>query len=303
MHERRRAAAVEVDRVAAPSSTITSASSLIDRPVVDARAAPVARDGEDDIARDPERGAWMPPFRDVGVELPRAGREPLAIIVWDRRRRRRRGRAAARRGRGPLSPPPAPRRGRARRMSSPLDDDAGAAGSVRLGDRLVGHGAAVDPEIAQRPIRVAKEEAPDDRLVDLVPRAPDVEPLGQGKCTTRTRVDTPRVPDRVERRHAPVGERPSPEQVLDPVRHRRGFSSPWGQHSVRPHLARPSAGAIAASQTDRRRFLPPNQTIGVHCGRRGGKSRGGAALGRGTRASARAGARGHGARSCLRGGR
>ena len=184
-----------------------------------------------------------------------------------------------------------------------LDDHAGAAGSVRVKDLLVGHGAATDPEIAQRAIGIAKEEAADDRLVDLVPRAPDVEPLGAREVHYPGAGRTARVPDRVEGRHLAIGELVPPQQVLDPVRHRRGFSSPWGQHSVRPHLARPSAGAIAASQTDRRRFLPPNQTIGVHCGRRGGKSRGRAALGRRTRASARAGARGHGARSCLWGGR
>ena len=96
-------------------------------------------------------------------------------------------------------------------------DDAGAARPVRLGDRLVGDGAAVEPEIAERPVRVAEEEAPDHRLVDLVGGAPDVEPLGHGEVRDPDTGRRPRVARRVERGHAPVGERPSPEQVLDPV--------------------------------------------------------------------------------------
>jgi len=45
----------------------------------------------------------------------------------------------------------------------------------------VRHGSSVDPELAERPIRVAQEEAGDDRFLDAVPPAPDVQPLGPGE--------------------------------------------------------------------------------------------------------------------------
>ena len=98
-----------------------------------------------------------------------------------------------------------------------VDDDAGAARAVRLRDRVVGHRATLEPEIPEGPVRVTEEEAPDDRLVHLVLRTPDVEPFRNRKVRDPDAGRRARVARRVERRHATVGERPPPEQVLDAV--------------------------------------------------------------------------------------
>ena len=79
--ERRRAAAVEVDRALGAELDHHLGQLAHREPVVDARASPVARDRDSDAVRDPEGGARVAAVRDVRVELPRAGGEPLEVAL------------------------------------------------------------------------------------------------------------------------------------------------------------------------------------------------------------------------------
>jgi hypothetical protein len=76
---------------------------------------------------------------------------------------------------------------------------------------------AVDPELAERPVRVAEEEAADHGFLDAGPPAPDVQSLGPREVHDPGTRGAARVANRVQRRHLAVGEGVPPEQVLDPV--------------------------------------------------------------------------------------
>ena len=92
-----------------------------------------------------------------------------------------------------------PRRGRGRgralartRPSAPLA--AGRHDAARLGpyDPAIGScgaGAPVEPDLAERPVRVTQEEAADDCLVDAARDAPDVQMLRLREMDARTRVE------------------------------------------------------------------------------------------------------------------
>ena len=60
----------------------------------------------------------------------------------------------------------------ARGMDARVVADGAAARSEF--DRLVPDGASIDPELAERPVRVAEKEAPDDGLLDGVLSTPYV---------------------------------------------------------------------------------------------------------------------------------
>jgi hypothetical protein len=194
---------------------------------VDARAPAVAGDRDDEFGRDADRRPRVTSVRDVGIELTRAGGEPLAVlgVVEDDRA------VADEQGAGVHEVA-----GRLREGVLPggdadgsvLDDDAAAAGGIRREDRLVRDEAARDPELAERAVRVAHEEAADDRLVHLVLGTPDVEALRAWEVHDPDAGGRARMPHRVQGRHVPVGELVPPQQVFDPVpRHgRRAYASP-----------------------------------------------------------------------------
>ena len=216
MHQGGRAAAVEVDRALRAQRDHHLGELGHREAAVDARAAAVTGDGHDEVVCDPERRTGMPALRDVGVELPGTGREALAVVLpvegdlaardeqrpgLDEVSRRRRRRVLARDEVELLA----------------LDRHARPARGVRRRNRLVVHRATVDPELAERAIGVSHEEAADDRLVDVVRGAPDVQALRAGEvhhAHTRRRAW---VPDGIERGHVTVGELVAPQQVLDPV--------------------------------------------------------------------------------------
>ena len=81
MHERGRAAAVEVDRALGAELDHHLGQLEHREPGVDAGAAPVAGDGDHVAGADPQRRARMAAVGDVGVELPRAAREALAVVA------------------------------------------------------------------------------------------------------------------------------------------------------------------------------------------------------------------------------
>ena len=165
--------------------------------------------------RDAEGGARVSAVRDVRVELPRAGGEPLDVrIVEDDRPVADEQRPGVHEVAGRLVGGLRPRN---ETDTVAVGDDAGAAGSVGIDDRLVGQRSPVDPQVAERTVRVAQEEAADDRLVDLVRGAPDVETLGVGEVHHPHARRATWVPHRVERRHAAVVEHVPPQEVLDPV--------------------------------------------------------------------------------------
>ena len=178
MHQGGRAAAVEVDRALRAQRDHHLGELGQREAAVDARAAAVTGDGHDDVVRDPERRTGMPALRDVGVELPGAGREALAVVLpvegdlaardeqrpgLDEVSRRRRRRVLARDEVELLA----------------LDRHARPARGVRRGIGSWSPGS-VDPELAER-ARGPHEEAADDRLVDVVRGAPDVQALRAGE--------------------------------------------------------------------------------------------------------------------------
>ena len=80
MDERGRSAAVEVDRVARPSADHHVRELEHREPRVDARAAPVACDGDQRVVGEPDGGARVALLRDVRVELLGAGAEALVVV-------------------------------------------------------------------------------------------------------------------------------------------------------------------------------------------------------------------------------
>jgi hypothetical protein len=220
VHERRRAAAVQVDGPLGAELHHHLGQLRHGQAAVDARAPAVAGDRDDELGRDADRRPRVASVRDVGVELARAGGETLAVRVAAEH-----DRAVANEQRTGVHEVAGRLRGRVLPCGdancSTLDDYATAAGGIRREDRLVGNRPARDPELAERAVRVAHEEAADDRLVHLVLRTPDVEPLGAGEMHDPDPGGGARMPDRVQGRHAPVGELVPPEQVLDPVLRQR----------------------------------------------------------------------------------
>jgi hypothetical protein len=99
----------------------------------------------------------------------------------------------------------------------PGDHHAGPRRRVGGYDRLARDRAATDPELAERPVRVPHEEPADDRLVDVVRRAPDVEPFRLGEVGGADAGGRTRVAHGIDRGRVAVGERLPPEEVLDPV--------------------------------------------------------------------------------------
>jgi hypothetical protein len=76
---------------------------------------------------------------------------------------------------------------------------------------------AVDPELAERPIRIAQEEPRHGRFLDAVPTTPDVQALGLREVHDADARGSPREANGVEGRHLAVRQGPAFEQVLDPV--------------------------------------------------------------------------------------
>jgi hypothetical protein len=210
------AAAVEVDRALGAELDHHVGELEHGEAAVDVGAPAVARDRDQMLFRDPERGARVTPVGDVRVELPGRRREALAVVLAVEddppavdEQRSRLHEVAGR----------ATRRGSSRHESdgAVVDDDAGAALSVRRGDGLVARRPAVDPELAERPVGVAQEEAADDGLLDPVPPAPHVQVLGAWEMDDANACRADRVPHRVHRRDLPVRERVPPEQILEAV--------------------------------------------------------------------------------------
>ena len=85
MHERRRAAAVEVDRLACAERDHQPSQLAQLEAGVDARSAPVATDREQLAVSHPEPATRVAPDADVRVELRRAGREALLVGPVDDR--------------------------------------------------------------------------------------------------------------------------------------------------------------------------------------------------------------------------
>jgi hypothetical protein len=101
-----------------------------------------------------------------------------------------------------------------------VDHDAAAASCVRFRDRFVALRPAVDPQLAERPVRVAEKEAADDGFFDAVPPTPHIEVLGSGEVQDTRARRSPRVAHGVHRRDLAVRERVAPEQIFDPVARR-----------------------------------------------------------------------------------
>src|SRR3954468_14724185 len=79
--ERRGAAAVEVDRLTRAEREKEACQLAEVEAGVDAGPAAVAADREELVVADAERAAGIAPDRDVGVELPRAAGEALAVVA------------------------------------------------------------------------------------------------------------------------------------------------------------------------------------------------------------------------------
>jgi hypothetical protein len=156
----------------------------------------------------------MAPVGDVGVELPRARREPFAVVA-----RVEDDRAVADEKRPCVEEVTLGLGGEllARRETDALavDGDAPAVQTVSPEDRLVRNRPAGGAEVAQGPVRVTKEEAADDRFVDPVRGTPDIEALRLREVHDPHASRGAWVARRVERRDADVGELRPPQQVLD----------------------------------------------------------------------------------------
>jgi len=88
----------------------------------------------------------------------------------------------------------------------------------------------VDPELAEWSIGIAEKEAADDRLVDAVGHAPDVQAARLGKVHDPGSRRRTWKPNAVDGRDVAVRERLPPEVVLDGGRRRH---SPRGDRSAR----------------------------------------------------------------------
>jgi hypothetical protein len=84
-----------------------------------------------------------------------------------------------------------------------------------------GGGPAVDPKLAERPVRVAEKEAAHDGFPDAVPPTPHVQMLGPKEVHDASARGSPRVADGVHRRHLAVRESMAPKQIVGPVSRRR----------------------------------------------------------------------------------
>src|SRR6185436_2740417 len=91
---------------------------------------------------------------------------------------------------------------------------ARANGGPRRLDRLVLDRRAAEPHLAERPIRVAHEEAGHERLVDALGAAPVVEPRGLGEELDRDPRVRERMPDEVHGRLPAVAGAAAEKLVL-----------------------------------------------------------------------------------------
>lgn len=205
VHQGRRATAVQVDRVRGAERDQQAGKLSEVEAGVDAGAAPVAADREQLIVVDTESAARMALGRDVGVELPSACREALAIVVVDDHAatgNQPRARLDQVPGRSHRDLPA----GRKNQVAIRLDVHAAACRPEWRGDRLVRDQAAIDSHLPERPPRIANEEAGDNRLGSVVRGAPVVKPL----CLLEARHPhprrAPRMDDHVDRRLPAVGQ-------------------------------------------------------------------------------------------------
>ena len=179
----------------APNEISSRASSAEVQPGVDARAAAVAADRQQLVLADAQRAARVAADGDVGVELRRAGGEALAILAVDQRapvadeQRAGLDEVAGRVGAGA--------RPRGREPDVAVDVHAGARAAPRRGDGSCST-RAVQPHLAQRPVRVAQEEAGDDRLGVASAAHQWSSRVGSANSSTETRVVAQRVPDEVD---------------------------------------------------------------------------------------------------------
>jgi uncharacterized BrkB/YihY/UPF0761 family membrane protein len=217
MHEGGRAAPVEVKRARGPELDHHLRKLGHRETAVDARASAVAGNRDQPPLRDPERRARIAPRRDVGVELAGSGGEALAIdtgveddLAVSDEERPGLHQITHRPGRGGLALDESDR-------TLGIDDGGASPGPVRRGHRLMGRRPSVDPELTEGPVGVAEEEAGDNRLLDAILRAPDVQALGPGEMHDTQPSGSARVAHGVEGRDLSVSERLPPKVVLDPV--------------------------------------------------------------------------------------
>ncbi len=218
VHQRRRAAAVEVDRLVGAERDHQPGELGEREPSVHARAAPVAADREKLVLVHAERAARVPADRDVGVELLRVVGEALAVLAVDERapagHEQRAGlhEVAARLGREVLP------RGD---PDVAVEVHAGALGAPSAHDRLVRDGRAVHPRLAQRPPGVAHEEAGHDRLGMAVRGTPVIEAARLAEMHDPRGGLGARVPDEIDGGVLAVAEADACELVGAAAGHRR----------------------------------------------------------------------------------
>ena len=161
---------------------------------------------------DAERAGGSALRRDVGVELPGAGGEALAVLaVDDERPPLTAGPAWTRSPPGRRASAGAARAGRRRRRGRGAPAaHGGRSARARPGRRR--------PNLAERPVRVAHEEAGHDRLGMAVRGAPEVEPLRLREADDAHPRRAARMADEVDRRLEPVSEPRARVRIRRPER-------------------------------------------------------------------------------------
>src|SRR6476659_5842137 len=219
MHQRRGTASVEVDRALGPELDHQFGELAHRQPSVDVRAASIAGNRNQPPLPDSERRTRMAADRDVRVELRHISREAFAVVIPvehdrpvsdEQRAGLQQVALRPRRGRGTLTQTHHP----------VVDDDSTSRWPKRPGYRLMARRPSVDPQLAQRPVRIAQEEAADHRLFDAVRHAPDVQPLRARKMQYANGCRRARIAHAAHRRHVPIRTRLPPEEILEPVGHR-----------------------------------------------------------------------------------
>jgi hypothetical protein len=182
MNERRRAAAVEVDRILATEGDHEPRELSEVEAGVHPGPAAVAGDRKELRAGQPEGTARMALGGDIRVELRRARREALAVLaINERTAARDQHRARCDEIAGRLIRELAA----GGQTNIAIDVDRRATRAPRLLDRLVSRVLTADSNVSERAVRVPEEEAGDDRLRLVVLGAPDVEPACVGKRISR----------------------------------------------------------------------------------------------------------------------
>ncbi len=216
MHERRGAAAIEVDRLLRAERDHQPRELAEIEPAVDAGTAPIAAHREQTGLADAKRAARIAPDRDVGIELRRAGGEALPILIVDQRAPTGHKQwpslyKIAVRLLGELIP--------RRETHTTVDVQAATLRSPRQLDRLVFDYLATDPNLPKRPIRIPQEEARDDRLRLVVGNAPVVEPRRLRKMDDAYGSSVKRMADEIYGGLQAITDTHAEKLVIDAVPH------------------------------------------------------------------------------------